>query len=220
MEDGLIPPHGGTLIDLIAEGEEARRLADEAASLPKLALSARALSDLELLSVGGFSPLKIYDARGLPVRGPRHALPDELAWSLPSSRRPRESSPGRPTTAHRPDGRRRRRARPDGGKPGVRYDKGAGRLCYKTTDQAHPGVAAVYQQDPMLLGGPVQVFKRVSHEDFQEYRLEPTQTRAAFRERGWRTVVGFQTRNPVHRAHEYIQKCAMETVVGKLPACR
>jgi sulfate adenylyltransferase len=97
------------------------------------------------------------------------------------------------------------------------YDKREeARLCYKTEEEAHPGVAAVYQQPDMLIGGPVRVFKRIPHDDFQQYRLEPAQTRAAFEERGWKTVVGFQTRNPVHRAHEYIQKCAMETVDGLL----
>ena len=219
MEDGLILPHGGTLIDLIAGGEEARRLADEAASLPKLRLSARTLSDLELLSIGGFSPLK-----GFMTRGDYHSvvrdmhLPDGLAWSLPVV------APASPEFATLAEDKRIALTDAEGVTHGVmevreafEYDKEEeARLCYKTTEEAHPGVAAVYQQESMLLGGPVYVFRRVAHEDFREYRLEPSQTRSAFRERGWRTVVGFQTRNPVHRAHEYIQKCAMETVDGLL----
>jgi sulfate adenylyltransferase len=219
MDDGPIEPHGGTLIDLIADGEEARHLAREAESLPKLALSARALSDLELLSVGSFSPL-----RGFMTRAVYHAvvhdmhLPDGLAWSLPVS------APAETAFATANEGKRVTLTAPDGTPHAVMevqevydYDKQEeALLCYKTTEEAHPGVAAVYQQEAMLLGGPVRVFQRVPHDDFAPYRLEPAQTRAAFKERGWRTVVGFQTRNPVHRAHEYIQKCAMETVDGLL----
>jgi sulfate adenylyltransferase len=87
---------------------------------------------------------------------------------------------------------------------------------YRTEDEAHPGVAAVYAQSDVLLGGPVRVLELPAHDDFAQYRLTPARTRAAFAERGWRTVVGFQTRNPVHRAHEYIQKCALEIVDGLL----
>ena len=90
------------------------------------------------------------------------------------------------------------------------------REVYRTEDEAHPGVAAVYAQGDVLLGGPVRVIELPSHEDFTQYRLTPAQTRTAFTERGWQTVVGFQTRNPVHRAHEYIQKCALEIVDGLL----
>jgi sulfate adenylyltransferase len=97
------------------------------------------------------------------------------------------------------------------------YDKRLeAREVYRTEDEAHPGVAAVYAQGEVLLGGPVRVLKVPAHDDFQQYRLTPAQTRAAFAERGWHTIVGFQTRNPVHRAHEYIQKCALEIVDGLL----
>ena len=84
---------------------------------------------------------------------------------------------------------------------------------YRTEDEAHPGVKVVYNQGEMLLGGPVRMVA-LQQQTFPEYRLTPTQSRVRFAERGWRRVVGFQTRNPVHRAHEYIQKCAMETVDG------
>jgi sulfate adenylyltransferase len=219
MEDGLISPHGGTLVNLIAEGDEARKLADEAAELPKLALSARTLSDLELLSVGGFSPLTGFMDRAAyrSVVRDMH-LPDGLAWSLPVV------APAEPAFAREVEGKRVALSDSGGTAYAVMevqeafdYDKDEeARLCYRTTEEAHPGVAAVYQQASMLLAGPVRAFRRVPHEDFPKYRLEPSQTRVAFRERGWRTVVGFQTRNPVHRAHEYIQKCAMETVDGLL----
>src|SRR5581483_4416044 len=97
------------------------------------------------------------------------------------------------------------------------YDKAhEAHNVYRTQDDKHPGVAALYAQDDILIGGPVQVFRRPANPSFPKYRLDPAQTRAAFSERGWKRVVGFQTRNPVHRAHEYIQKCALEIVDGLL----
>jgi sulfate adenylyltransferase len=86
---------------------------------------------------------------------------------------------------------------------------------YGTADPAHPGVAATLAQPQAAVGGPVSVF-RLPEGEFPQYRLTPRQTRGVFDERGWRTVAGFQTRNPVHRAHEYIQKCALEIVDGLL----
>jgi sulfate adenylyltransferase len=217
--DGLISPHGGELIHRLVEGDEARKLAEQAQSLPKLALSARTLSDLELLSVGGFSPLTGFMDRATyqSVVKDMH-LTNGLAWSLPVV------APAEPSLAKSIDGKQVALTGPTGTAYAVMevsevfdYDKHEeARLCYKTEEEAHPGVAAVYQQPEMLVGGSVRVFRRIPHDDFRQYRLEPSQTRAAFQERGWRTVVGFQTRNPVHRAHEYIQKCAMEVVDGLL----
>src|SRR5205085_11580543 len=94
------------------------------------------------------------------------------------------------------------------------YDKQLeARKVYRTEEEAHPGVKIVYAQEDMLLGGPVRVVA-LQHQAFAQYRYTPTQSRQVFAERGWKRVVGFQTRNPVHRAHEYIQKCALETVDG------
>jgi sulfate adenylyltransferase len=87
---------------------------------------------------------------------------------------------------------------------------------FQTTDRAHPGVAALDAAGDWLVGGPLEVLRLPDHTTFPEHRMKPAETRRAFAERGWRRVVGFQTRNPIHRAHEYIQKCALEIVDGLL----
>ena len=88
-------------------------------------------------------------------------------------------------------------------------------LCFRTTEEAHPGVARLYGQPGQYLAGDVTVFER-PQPSFPELALDPEQTRAAFAERGWKRVVGFQTRNPIHRAHEYVTKSALEVVDGIL----
>jgi len=97
-----------------------------------------------------------------------------------------------------------------------RYDKEReAERCFRTTDEAHPGVARLYAQKPLYLAGRVTVFER-AEPAFPELAKDPADTRAAFAQRGWRRVVGFQTRNPIHRAHEYLTKGALETVDGLL----
>jgi sulfate adenylyltransferase len=98
-----------------------------------------------------------------------------------------------------------------------RYDKEReARMVYRTTDADHPGVAALYSQGGVLLGGEVEFIQTTDRGPFPSYYYEPRELRAAFAEKGWKRIVGFQTRNPVHRAHEYIQKSALETVDGLL----
>jgi sulfate adenylyltransferase len=87
---------------------------------------------------------------------------------------------------------------------------------YRTDDAEHPGVKAVYDAGDTCIAGTLEVISLPTHDDFEQYRLTPAETRAVFAERGWKTVVGFQTRNPIHRAHEYLQKCALEIVDGLL----
>ena len=215
-----IPAHGGELIDLTVEGEDREALRERAASLPTLRLNPRALSDVELLGNGGYSPLTGFMGRAdyeSVVESMR--LSSGLPWSIPITLAVSRAESGK---LREGDGVA---LADDSGKllavlelaEAFDYDKqGEAKSVYLTDDEAHPGVAAVYSQGDVLLGGPLRVIDLPSHDDFPDYRLTPAQTRAAFAERGWGTVVGFQTRNPVHRAHEYIQKCALETVDGLL----
>ncbi len=216
----LIPPHGGALINREVTGEAARALEERARSLPAVALSSRKLSDLEMLAIGGFSPLEGFMTREQyrPVVEEMR-LPGGLPWTMPITLDvPAE------TARSLKNGAEIALAEPDGTRLAVlevaevfEYDRAVeAEKVYRTTDEAHPGVAALYKQEALLAGGRVTVFRRPSNREFLEHRLDPVQTRAEFDRRGWKRVVGFQTRNPVHRAHEYIQKCALEIVDGLL----
>ena len=215
----LVPPHGGALRELLTTGEEAAALAAQASELPVLRLGARQVTDLELLSVGALSPLGGFmdeaDYRAV-IEG--MCLADGTVWSVPITL---------PVTAEQAGelaGKQIALAAEDGTLLAVMdagdaysYDREReAEKVYRTADPAHPGVEAVNEQADMLLGGPVRAFALPPDPEFPEHRLTPAQTRAAFAERGWRTVVGFQTRNPVHRAHEYLTKVALEVVDGLL----
>jgi sulfate adenylyltransferase len=214
------PAHGGQLVDLLAMGEEADELRGRAENLPVVRMSERATSDLELLAVGGFSPLT-----GFMTQADYRACVTDMhlasgaAWPMPVKLAVSDEE-----TKALNEGDEVALADEAGNRLAVMtieekfgYDKrDEAKNAYGTEDEAHPGVAAVYADGGTLIGGPVRAFALPAHEDFQTYRLTPAQTRAEFAKRGWRTVVGFQTRNPVHRAHEYIQKCALEIVDGLL----
>lgn len=213
-------PHGGTLLDLIATGQEAAQLASEAEALPAVRLSPRDLSDVEMLGIGAFSPLDGFMGRAdYEACVGTMRLAGGLPWGVPIT-----LAISKDLAESLPEGSRVALQGPDGVAAAVMtvnevfpYDpRREAREVFRTEDEAHPGVAALYSQEEMLAGGPIRLLGPPRHDDFQQYRLTPAQTRRAFEERGWNTIVGFQTRNPVHRAHEYIQKCALEIVDGLL----
>ena len=218
-----IAPHGGTLVDLLADAEAGAALKAEAANLPKVVVSERELSDLEMIAVGALSPLTGFQGpRRLPRR-PGDDAPHERAAvgdpgdavAAPTTRRTAWAAP-RPWRCCPP--RAPSRWRSCGSSEIFQRDKAKEALSvFRTDDAGAPrrGGGAT-PRATTAWPGRSRSSPCPSHDDFPEYRLTPAQTRAAFRERGWKTVVGFQTRNPIHRAHEYIQKCALEIVDGLL----
>ena len=214
-ETTTIAPHGGTLVQRVLEGEERRAALSRASRLPSLTLDPRGVADVGLLATGAYSPLTGFLSRDDYLRVLHEMrLASGLAWSLPITLRVADAAGLRGTVALKG---------PDGAIVGLvevrdvftHSKEEEARLVYGTADAQHPGVAQLYAQGDLLVGGDVRLLERPTPL-FPELALDPADTRRAFAERGWRTVVGFQTRNPVHRAHEYIQKAALETVDGLL----
>ncbi len=217
MIENLITPHGGELVINRAGEAECAALSERAQDLAQVEVGSRQLSDLEMLAVGAYSPLVGFMKRAdyLSVVNDMH-LSNGLPWTLPITL-PTSSE----LAATLKEGSQIALVDVQGQLQAVMtleekysYDKQL-EACkvYRTQEQAHPGVKIVYQQDDVLLSGPVRVVA-LQNQAFAQYRYTPAQSRRLFAERGWRRIVGFQTRNPVHRAHEYIQKCALETVDG------
>jgi sulfate adenylyltransferase len=214
----LIAPHGGTLVNRELDGSERLRALAEAVALPKVELSDWALSDLQLIGNGAFSPLT-----GFQGRADWESILDHMrlttgeVWTIPVTLPISEMQAetlvigekvaligadgviyGTLAVAevYRPDKRREAEA------------------VFRTMDEAHPGVRKLFEKEDVYLAGPVTLLNRAKPAEFMEFYLDPSETREQFALRGWSTVVGFQTRNPIHRAHEYIQKCALESVDG------
>jgi sulfate adenylyltransferase len=216
-----IAPHGGALVDLVADADTGAALKAEAVNLPKVVVSERELSDLEMLAVGALSPLIGFQGSDdyHSVLETMH-LTNGLPWAIPVTLSLTDDE------AHRLGGADAVALLPAEGAEAIAVlrvqqiftrDKVKEAVSvYRTDDQEHPGVKALYEAGDNCVAGTLEVIALPAHDDFVNYRLTPAETRAAFRERGWKTVVGFQTRNPIHRAHEYIQKCALEIVDGLL----
>ena len=208
-------PHGGKLINrTVASADAERELREEAKGLRSLTLTGRELNDLALIAIGACSPLAGFMTRDdYESVVPTMRLANGLPWSIPVVLAvDREEAPTVGSRAALYDGEGQLRAVIDV-EDVFEYDKHReAQNVYRTDEEKHPGVAALYARKDVLIGGPVWVLPRERDPE----SLTPAQTRAEFERRGWKTIVGFQTRNPVHRAHEYIQKCALETVDGLL----
>lgn len=212
-------PHGGELVDRRTPQEERDERLKKAEGLKKVPLGPRALSDLEMISTGVFSPLGGFMVREdyEPVVETMR-LADGNVWSMPITLAVDEdgsADEGDEVALTNGEGRVLATMVVE---DRYRYDKEReAREVYRTTDGEHPGVAALYRQGDTLLGGEVTLLvDEPNPRPFPGYYYEPKELRRAFAEKGWKTVVGFQTRNPVHRAHEHIQKSALEIVDGLL----
>jgi sulfate adenylyltransferase len=213
-----IAPHGGQLVNRIATPEQRQVFLSKADFLPRVQLDGRAVSDLQMIAIGGFSPLtgfmnqEDYNRVVTEMR-----LAKGTVWSIPVTLSVNEQ-----VAASLKEDDLIRLDDPAGQYIGVleltqkyHYDKTREAIhIYRTNDSKHPGVQVVYNQGSVNLAGDVWLLQREPHPLFPKYQVDPVESRQVFQEMGWKTIVGFQTRNPIHRAHEYIQKCALEIVDG------
>ncbi|MEM7555693.1 MAG: sulfate adenylyltransferase [Cyanobacteria bacterium P01_A01_bin.84] len=206
------------LVNRIATSEQKTEFLNQAETLPRIQLNKRAISDLEMIAIGGFSPLTGFlgkDDYDCVVDNMR--LANGQPWSIPVT-----LSVSEEVAKPLKEGSLIRLDNSNGNFIGVleltqkyHYDKNREAVkVYGTDEDKHPGVKVVYEQGEVNLAGLVWLLERNPHPLFPDYQIDPAASRAMFQEKGWKTVVGFQTRNPIHRAHEYIIKCALETVDG------
>jgi sulfate adenylyltransferase len=210
----MIDAHGGQLVDLVARSDEHKAMVERAGSLARVDLSARQAADLELLAVGGFSPLRGFQGSDDWRRVvDEMRLADGLVWSIPVTLATQaDAAVGDELALFGSDRLLAVLAVEEIFERDVEHEA---EKVYRTTDDGHPGVAALRAEGARCLAGPVRVVELPEHPGaFQPYILPPARSRAAFAERGWKHIVGFQTRNPIHRAHEYITKSALEGVDG------
>jgi sulfate adenylyltransferase len=204
-------PHGGTLINRWEPSYDYKKVEKE------IEIDFMALSDLELIGVGAYSPIEGFLEKAdyeSVVKNMR--LADGTVWSIPIT------LPVSEDAAQSIEIGDQARLVFDHETYGVitvsdiyRPDKTVeAENVYRTAEDAHPGVKKLYSRGTVYIGGKIILIKRIVRDKFQEFHLDPADTRKIFAEKGWETVVGFQTRNPVHRAHEYIQKTALESVDG------
>jgi sulfate adenylyltransferase len=216
----LITPHGGKLVNRVLEGEAARSATAAAGSYKSVTLSPREQFDLEMIAIGAFSPLTGFMGKAdfttvcKDVR-----LANGTVWPIPVTFCPADDVAS---------------GIKEGDKLALKDSKGRllGTMTvrekfahdkdleiqnvYKTTDEAHPGVAQIRKQGNTCLAGDVDVVTTTHEPEFADYRLPPARTREAFAAKGWNTVAAFQTRNPIHRSHEYLTKVALEMTDGLL----
>lgn len=213
-----IKPHGGELVNRVAVGEEREQLLAVASQLPKISVSSWAISDMDLIGVGAFSPLTGFmtEADYQSVVSTMR-LANGTLWSIPITLSISEEEAAVVSV-----GEQAALVGEDEVIYGIidvasiyNVDQQQEAVnVFKTDDLEHPGVQKLYERSNTYVGGDITVLNRPVPEKFNEYYYDPSETRKIFADKGWKTVVGFQTRNPVHRAHEYIQKTAMEIVDG------
>ncbi len=214
-----IPPHGGELINRVVDETKREEGLRQIPNLPKFNLSERQKSDLDMIACGALSPLEGFmgEKDYLSVIESMR-LSSGLPWTIPITLATTKEE----ATKYAYE------------KPIALMDKGTplalllleekflakrdleAEKVYKTKEDAHPGVAAIKQEGNVCLAGKIEMLNRVTYSDFLDYRKDPADLRKIFEEKKWKRIVGFQTRNPIHRAHEYLTKCGLEICDGLL----
>ena len=213
----MIPPHGGKLVDRVLKGSPKEEILAGLKCLPVLAIDDDTVSDVENIATGVFSPLEGFMGRA-DFRNVLNEmrLRNDLPWTVPIV-----LDAGRDEAEKLNEGTDVLLAS-DGGRPVAvlhleeKYDYNKDELAEKvflTRDKAHPGVAKVARMKDILLAGPVDLIE-ISPTPFDRYKLSPKETRILFKEKGWKTIVAFQTRNTPHIGHEYVQKTALTFTDG------
>ncbi|HLG30012.1 MAG TPA: sulfate adenylyltransferase, partial [Candidatus Brocadiales bacterium] len=216
----MIKPHGGRLVNRIVEDKEHDLLEDKSSGLSKIVLNSREISDLEMIATVAMSPLEGFMTKEDYINVlDLKRLAKGLPWTIPVTLAVKNGN-------------------------GEEYKEGSDVAMYDqennllgvfhleekyevdkeheaesvllTTDAAHPGVQYLNTIGNIYLGGKISLIHRPKHTKFLNYRLDPKETRVLFKAKGWERIAAFQTRNPIHRAHEYLQKCALEIVDGLL----
>ncbi|MHC5779916.1 sulfate adenylyltransferase [Nostoc sp.] len=218
MNKTLIEPHGGKLVDCYLYGKEGEIALENAHSLPRLILSDRNLADLECIVTGVYSPLD-----GFVSEQDYHTIVKDmrlssgLAWSIPVTLQIPEliadnyKLDSEIALAHSNGEILAVMIITSKFKPDQDFEA---EKIYLTSEDAHPGVQALRAEGKVYLGGSIKLVNSIPHKEFLDYRLSPKTTRSQFQKRQWNTIAAFQTRNPIHRAHEYITKIALEVIDG------
>jgi len=213
----MIQPHGGKLVDRVLKGKDKAKALDRAAGLPRLTIDAELVSDIENIATGVYSPLEGFlgqaDFRAVLETS---RLASDLAWTIPIV-----LDADKATADGLKTGTEVLLAAEDGRPLAILhlrekygFDKGeTAEKVFGTRDPAHPGVAKVLAMKDVLLAGPVDLIE-TTPTLFDRWKLSPKETRVLFEAKGWRTVVGFQTRNTPHIGHEYVQKAALTFTDG------
>ncbi len=209
-----IEPHGGTLINRIVDGETKNKLEQKARGLEQITINSREISDLEMIATGGLSPLEGFMSKQdyasvVDLMRLKNGLPWTIPITLNAARKDAERLKEGSDVALINEQETLLGILHLEEKYGFDKEHEAQQVL-RTTDEKHPGVQYLKSIGDIYLGGKVSLINRPVHENFSSYRLDPRETRALFKQKGWKRIVAFQTRNPIHRAHEYIQKCALE----------
>jgi sulfate adenylyltransferase len=214
-----IEPHGGVLINRVVSQQDKAKKLQLAMQHKKININTWTISDLELIAVGAFSPLNGFLEQEDYIRVlNKMRLTNGIVWSIPITLAIDETqantlSVGEQITLVGEDDQILYGTMEVRSIYNVDLKKEACAV-YKTSDPDHPGVKKLFERSSIYIGGPIQLLNRYAENVNEKYSYDPSDVRQIFKRKGWNSIVGFQTRNPVHRAHEYIQKSALEIVDG------